>query len=343
MADIPQLPTDANESPRMALVSNALAIIGFIILFIIIVWGIFHIVSLSGNSIGGLFGGKPTLSVTAPKSAPSGQPVTISWKYSGKEQGTYSFLYQCQQNFAFSTGPSNAEARIPCGSAIPVGSSTSASIVPMLSGASAPINVPITVVFVQQNGTRTEGSATISITPAAVATTPPASKGTTGTTGKTTTGTSRTSTTGTKTSTYQPTSHTTSTYRKPVNLVAHAASGPADLSVRIVAVGAIDPSSGALIPRQPTSPNDIVGVEFDIANIGGSATGRYIFNAQLPTSAQGYLYTSPLQISLQPGEHILNTLRFAPNMGAGSVTIIVDPSGAVADQNRTNNIVSQQI
>src|SRR3989338_3104223 len=323
MADAPQLPREREESNRMAFISNALAIVGFIILFVIIVWGLFHIVNLSGTSITSLFSSKPKVTVSVPKTAVSGEPVSISWKYSGKDAGTYSFLYKCDQNFYFGAEASRALARIPCGSAIIVGSSTSATVVPVLSGRTS-LDVPVTIIFAPQTGERVQGEATIVIT-APTSTTP-----------------------STPVVTPKPAKPTTSypktSVRKPLNLVAHAASGPADLSVRMILVGVIDPYSGALLPRAPRSPSEIVGVEFDIANIGGSSTGSWYFTANLPTGGgAAYLYTSPLQRSLAPGEHIVNVIRFAPNMRPSTISVIADPANRVYEANENNNIVSQSM
>src|SRR3989344_1608041 len=321
MADVPQLPREREESNRMAFISNALAIVGFIILFVIIVWGLFHIVNLSGTSITSLFSSKPKVTLSVPKTAVSGEPVSISWKYSGKDAGTYSFLYKCDQNFYFGSEASRALARIPCGSAIIVGSSTSATVVPVLSGRTS-LDVPVTIIFAPTTGERVQGEATIAIT-AATSTTPVVEP-----------------------KPVKPTTpYTPKTYpRKPLNLVAHAGSGPADLSVRMILVGVIDPSSGALLPRAPRSTSEIVGVEFDIANVGGSSTGSWYFTANLPTGgAQPYIFTSPTQRSLAPGEHIVNVLRFAPNMRPSTISVIADPANRVYEANEYNNIVSQTI
>ena len=331
MADVPQLPVgETQESAKMAFVSNALAIVGFIILFIIIVWGLFHIINLSGSSIGSWFSSKPSVTVTAPKSAVSGEPLSISWKYSGSESGSYSFLYQCQNNVALTTGVGGALATIPCGSAINVGSSTSATLVPEVTG-NASLNTTISIAFTTSAGVRTEGSATITISKggAGTATTTPS-----------TTPAKKPTTSTKKQTSYKPTYPTT---HKAANLLPHAVSGPADLRVALIEVGVIDPQSGALIPRAPLSPSETVGLEFDIANVGGSATGNWYFTASLPAGYAPYLYTSPLQISLRPGEHIVNVLRFVPNMRPGTITITADPQGRVYDANRSNNTISQQL
>lgn len=107
-----------------------------------------------------------------------------------------------------------------------------------------------------------------------------------------------------------------------------APSGPADLSVRIVSVSADQYGNGTAI--------------FDIANVGGSASGSYYFTAQLPTRAYGagYTYTSPLQSSLAPGAHITSTLHFTQAI-AGTFSVNVDPQGRVQEATKTNNYASR--
>ncbi|OGG58700.1 hypothetical protein A2765_06615 [Candidatus Kaiserbacteria bacterium RIFCSPHIGHO2_01_FULL_56_24] len=323
--DAPEHEPERQESRSMAMLSNALAIIGFIILIIIVVWGLIHIASLSSISWGSIFSSKPRVEIVAPKNATSGESVALTWKYTGKEAGTFSFLYKCAQNVHLLTsksGTSNVMTRIPCGTAINVGSSTAATVVPV-NNTEASVPVSMTIMFASQDGkTRAEGVAIVDVAPKAGATPPvetpeqPATK---------------------------PTTSKPSYSAKPaVALVPHAASGPADLRVAMITVGVMHPS-GALINRMPTSPYDIIGVEFDIANVGGSATGSWYFSGQLPTGGSVYPYHSPTQISLAPGEHIVSVLRFSPNMRPGTVTITADPSNIVREANETNNTVSQNI
>ena len=319
----------------MAFISNALAIVGFIILFVIIVWGLFHIINLSGTSIGSIFPSTPKVSVTAPKSAVAGEPISVSWQYSGKEAGSYSFLYQCEKGFAFATGVGTALENIPCGEAINVGSSTNATIVPVFTTkpATSSMQASLTVIFATDAGSRIQGDASVTVTTNAAPTASVASNAQ-----------PSTNLSASKISATQPKkSPITAPTKRVIALVPHAASGPADLAVRMIMVGVIDASSGALIPREPISPAEIVGVEFDVANVGGSASGSWNFTAQLPTGYQGYLYTSPAQISLMPGEHIVNVLRFAPNMRPGTITVTADPFGQVYDADRSNNIAVTQI
>ena len=113
---------------------------------------------------------------------------------------------------------------------------------------------------------------------------------------------------------------------------------PADLSLIILEIGIIDPATGAFVNRPPVSPADMAAVRFDIANNGGSATGAWYFNAQLPTRPAGHAYHSPVQEPLGPGDHIVNILRFSPVVsGGGAFNVIIDSEGMVGESNETNN------
>ncbi|PIR82570.1 hypothetical protein COU20_01605 [Candidatus Kaiserbacteria bacterium CG10_big_fil_rev_8_21_14_0_10_59_10] len=84
-------------------------------------------------------------------------------------------------------------------------------------------------------------------------------------------------------------------------------------------------------------------MRFEIANRGTVHSGTYTFIAQLPT-AQGFTYTSPLQMSLGPGDRIENTLRFtqlAPQ--GGTFTVFVDPMHLIKESNKANNSASRYV
>ncbi|MBI5003734.1 hypothetical protein HZC00_01420 [Candidatus Kaiserbacteria bacterium] len=113
---------------------------------------------------------------------------------------------------------------------------------------------------------------------------------------------------------------------------------PADLSVRIIAVGIIDPVTGIFVNRPPASPSDVAAVQFDISNDGGSTTGLWYFHAFLPSTPSGYSYDSPVQESLGPGDRVINTLRFSPVVSNGGLfNVIVDSQGTVDESDETNN------
>lgn len=117
---------------------------------------------------------------------------------------------------------------------------------------------------------------------------------------------------------------------------------PPDLSVRILAIGVIDPVSGVFVNRPPVSPADVAAVQFDISNDGGSSTGAWYFSAQIPTTAGGYAYRSPVQEPLGPDDQVVNTLRFSPVIpGGGVFSVIADSEGMVHESNETNNTATQ--
>jgi len=115
-----------------------------------------------------------------------------------------------------------------------------------------------------------------------------------------------------------PTKPPTPTYTPPKEM------GPSDLAVSILSLNA-DAFGNAT-------------VTFDITNLGGSPSGTYYFSAQLPTT-QPYSYSSPAQVSLAQGSHIVNTLNFTMAQ-PGTFTVSVT-SGT--DGNASNNYASQYL
>jgi len=315
MADTPQ------QSP--GLLANILAVAGFIILIVIIVWGAYHLLRLTGSGVTSLFsrfGQGNEITVTAPSgTVQSGKAFPLSWKYSPDENGTYAILYQCRAGFRFdATSPSGSIAQVPCGNAFTVGNNTSVTLTPVLSGTTT-VDVPLSVVFMASatsSEERPQGTATVRVSAASAS----------GSTG----GTGSTSTTGSNTTSGSTGSTNTGTQQ----------SGPADLTVRIIATGVVD-MYGNFVQRAPFSPDEIAAVKFDIGNSGGKASGTWYFTVQLPTNPS-YAYQSPVQASLAPGAHIENILRFRPvAMGGGNVFVSVDPQNMVAEASESNNTASQ--
>jgi len=301
--------SDTPQSQNPGLLANILAVAGFIILVIVIVWGAYHLLRLTGSGVTSLFsrfGNSTEITVTAPREqVTSGKSFPITWKFSPKEAGSYALLYQCKSGFRFDATSASGSTAIPCGSAFTVGTSTSLTMIPMLSGASA-LEIPISIVFMPSattSTTRPQGTATIRVAAAEGAT--PETK---------------------------PVATTPTATPRPTQPVTKA-----DISVHILAVGSINPSTGAFESRYPTGPNDIAAVQFDIGNNGGSSTGTYYFTVQLPMQ-DGYTYSSPIQMNLAPGSHVVNTLRFKPvQSGGGNIIVNVDTTYAVNESNEGNN------
>ncbi len=318
---------DTSNQQSPGLLANILAVAGFIILIVIIVWGAYHLLRLTGTGVSSLFArfrGNDTITLSVPTTPiTSGKSFPLSWKYTPGENGSYALLYQCKSGFRFeATAPSGATSALPCGNAYTVGNATSVVLTPILSGNTA-VDVPVSILFMPSatsSTSRPQGSATLRIA-AGTTTTPvntlPPTGTSNGTSGGNTNGTTGTS-----------------------GSVAPVRTGPADLSVRIIAVGVIDPMTGAFVHRAPTNPNELAAVKFDIGNVGGRATGTWYFTVTLPTNP-AYVYQSPAQMSLAPDGHIENILRFRPmNPGGGTVHVSVDPQNMVGESNESNNNAS---
>jgi hypothetical protein len=306
------------EEPRASIFSNFVAIIGLIILVIVVIWGLFHLIGLSSGWFSTLFNtSTPKVTITAPAQVQSDQPFTVSWKYSTTEKGNFAFVYQCKSGLSMKT----AGNAIPCGSAFTVGNQTSLTLTPSLSNV-ASTSVPISVAFLP-NATSSklvQGSATVIVrASSAVAVSPvPTPKPTP---------------TPTPTPTPSPTPNPTPT---PAPTPTPKNTTPADLRVQILAIGVIDPTTGAFVNRAPTYPGDVAAAQFDIANIGGSVSRVYYFSANLPTIG-GYVYNSPAQTPLTPGSHVVNTLRWSQST-TGTFTVTV-----TGDSNTANNFGSATI
>ena len=288
MADFPQsAPRTAQatyEEPQASLLSNILAIVGFIILIVVVIWGLVNLAGISSTWFSSLFGkSENVIEVTAPESATSGTPFSISWNYKEQTPGTYAFLYQCQGGFQLQTpGPTGGMNGIPCGAAFTIASvDNEVSVTPLLSGASA-LDVPVSIIFMPRaTGTQAQGSATVKIAPAEVFTPVPAPA-----------------------LVPTPTPKPEST---PKSTSSQTPKTPADLSVHVTSVTTDGYGNGSAV--------------FDIANVGGTSSGTYYFTANLPTSSV-YTYSSPAQTSLSPGSHIVSTLRFSQAV-AGVFTVSI--------------------
>lgn len=312
-------PTGPARKPGV--LANILAIVGFIILIIIVIWGLLHIVSLTTPFFSGMFqGGKKEITVTVPAQVSANTAFPVSWKYSSSNRGTYAILYQCAQGLKISVD-GNA---VPCGAAYTLGNATgSATMLPTLTGVKA-ATTSISILYIPSaagtTGPEATGSANTRVVVGLVTTpveTPVVQKPVVE-----------------KPVVEQPKPVTQKP--KPVYTAPKPVS-PADLSVRIIAVGVIDSYTGAFVQRAPYSPSEVSAVQFDVQNVGGSPSGSYTFQAQIPTS-QPYTFSSQVQPSLGAGAHVVNTLRFSPAMD-GNFTVQIFGS----DSRTSNNYASRWV
>lgn len=122
--------------------------------------------------------------------------------------------------------------------------------------------------------------------------------------------------------------------------------GKPDLATRILQVGLLAKNNSSVLISNQTQFNysDIVGIKFEVRNDGDTNTGSWYFTASLP-SASTPNYTSPMQISLKPGDSIIFTLGFGSlkNLSNSLITINADPQNTVYESVEYNNIVTQAI
>ncbi len=115
--------------------------------------------------------------------------------------------------------------------------------------------------------------------------------------------------------------------------------GLPDLMVDITATGYLTSSDTSTFIKSDTVPDNMRGaVKFTVKNVGTNSSGRFTFEAPLPTSSS-YTFSSESQDSLLPGEHIDYVLGFdrAKSGSSRSITITVDQDGKIKEVSESNN------
>lgn len=287
------------QEDRGNLFGSVLVIMALIALALVLLWGTFHLFSLSRGWLSSLWpsANGSALTVSAPSSVVAGEPFSISWKHASGTAATYALVYQCRAGLSFAIQANGADHDIPCGTAIGLApNAMSVPLIAVLSSKAGSTTAAVSILLMEGTSSPrvlAQGGTTLTILP--------------GTGIRPVSDTTRTGYDYAYGSEYEPAQQHTR--------------GPADFSVEIVAVGMIDPSTGAFIPNGTPGPNDTAAIQFDIGNVGGTTSGPWSFMATLPT-ANGYVYTSPTQAPLPPGGHIMNTLRFTQiALGGGVATV----------------------
>ena len=121
--------------------------------------------------------------------------------------------------------------------------------------------------------------------------------------------------------------------------------GLPDLVVENMQTGYLTSSNTNSFRASDSVPDGERGaVKFTVANRGTNSSGKFTFQATLPTTST-YTYNSSSQSSLNPGERIDYVLGFdKPKEGNNrTITIIVDRDRKVSESNETNNSKSVSI
>ena len=127
---------------------------------------------------------------------------------------------------------------------------------------------------------------------------------------------------------------------KPVVL-----SGLPDLQVAIREIGYLATTSASSFVASSTVPvGSRPAVNFTIKNVGTNASGSWRFSASIPTQT-AYLYQSPAQQTLAPGDSIDYTLGFDQAISGTNkiITITANFDSAFAESTMKNNTASTSI
>lgn len=294
------------------LLGNAIAVIGFIAIAAIILWGIASIIRYAPTIFSALTSPftneTPRIVIQELPQAPSGAPLTISWEHDGSQGGRYGFAYACRENFRIET--SNADGvyqTLPCSTPHVVPRSNTAvhslRVVPILASGET-LTVPIAISYQHENTDQnTEATADLVVVAAE--------------------------------ETEEPTvpEPEEEEYPQPTP----PSTGTPDLSVRLIATGVLDPYTRLFTPKSPVGTNELAAIRFEVINTGTARAGSWYFTANLPTQTP-YHYTSPHQQPLGPGDRIEFTLSFDHTIpGTQTVSIQADAGNNVAEISETNN------
>jgi hypothetical protein len=135
--------------------------------------------------------------------------------------------------------------------------------------------------------------------------------------------------------------------KQPASTASHprAPYGLSDLSVTIIATGYLaSNSTDSFVPANIIPPGARPAVKFSIANNGTNVTGPWSFLAQIP-SINNNVFNSPVEPSLNPGDHTVFTLGFNEAIPgpAQTITVVADPNNAIFESNEGNNSASAAV
>jgi len=339
-------------------VTRVLAIMGFIAILAIGMWGSIQIASAIPGAFSGLTsaivsltsifvpaGETLTLSVQPSLSVASGNPLQVTWAHEKKTtDGSYTFRYDCAEGVYFtSPTPAGAEQTIYCNVPFNFLNANNAITLKAFSTANRFIDVTVYIDYTPNGANRptVTGSTFITITNENLTGSPTV---TTPTTTPSTPTKPTTPTTPRPTTPRTPGQVSTSTYPIGGGRVSDP-NGYVDLSVKILETGVVDKTTGAFTASSTPSRSSRVAVRFAVENIGTKTSPQWNFNAVLPTIPSN-IFSSPMQQALAPGDRIEFTIgfdSFDPAKPNGEFIVNVDPSNSFNEKREDNNIVKHVV
>lgn len=330
---------------------KALAVVGFIAILIFGIWGViqvgrmlpnvFSAISSAAVSLSSIFVPAERLEITLPSAnIPSGEPFTLTWTHEGKRaDGTYSLSFECRDGLSVEApAQSGVYQKVFCNTPFNLTNETASMKLIAISSQSRYLDVPIKLTFTRLSDAKvtaqTETAITVineKVVTGAIATT---------TTPVTTTTTNPRTTTATP----RPGTSSRNTYVLTQAGRVSDPNGRPDLAVTILDTGTID-SSNIYTKVGSINRNGRGAVRFIVENLGTKTVDNWTFNAVLPTLPM-YIFSSPMQPTLGPGDKIEYTLAFDQVDGAATantLTINADPANTLWNEVSENNNIAKVI
>lgn len=267
----------------------------------------------------------------SPTELATGQEVTLTWSGAHRTDGSYAVTYSCTQGVRVETSISQPHETVPCDTPYYFTPNDNSITLSITSESNRFADIKFALSFLKNDSSQAQklAESTVTVTNTAVAD----SRQLYG------------SATPTATVSVSPSPTPTaarpspSPSRTPVAVVEEVPVGPADLTVYVIGAGYIDPSTSKFVLSESVAPEEqAAAIKFQVANVGGQASGKWKFVADLPSTSDPR-FESTDQQSLYPGEKMEYVLSFENLARAldNYATIVVDPSNMLRERNEGNN------
>jgi len=266
-----------------------------------------------------------------------GDGVILTFEHlSKKEDGSYSFFYECKEGVRLEREVNSQNEIIFCNTPYNFVNSNNTISFRVFSTKSQLIDVPLSINFVKNNSDRISkrGKAVLRVNNDSV------QEGGTilvvGNRGESTT----------RREAGEKIEETT-LFNDSTEVISGTSdpNGMVDLRPKILEVGEIDRTTNEFTATSSIEFGKRGAVKFEIENIGTKASGSWTFNVVLPTFP-AHIYHSKSQTPLLPGDRIEYTIGFdsirsdgAPN----TIVVNVDPISSIKESDETNNIVKIEL
>lgn len=328
---------------RSGLTTNIFAIVGFIIIIALGIWGAVSAVRFAPS----IFSSVSSLVATIDTeidiemlgaSNPSGEPVSIAWTHNATDTGAYAFSYRCRPGFHFEIPLTDGEySALSCETpySMPVSART-LRVIPV-SEENRFLDVPFVIVYMADGEIAAQGSGLMTVVNDEINSSPSTIPSDSTNLDKDASEESNPVTTPRTPATTPDTSTSVVYVPQPVS----NPNGIADLQVRILAMGVLN--GGTINQQTYMSQQDIAAVRFEVQNVGTKTSGAWSFVANLPTTPS-YQYTADTQSALNPGDRIEYTLQFDRlSPGSRAFSVQVNPTSAFPEIRVDNNVASRTV